>query len=419
MTLPIKPLPLAQNWDCHVSGSCCKEYQIPLTDEEVARIEAQGWTPDDLGGRPPFRSTGWFRRQRWLNHRDGDGACVFLSPEGRCRIHERFGFDQKPLPCRLFPFVLVPAGDHWRFGVRYACPSAAANKGRGAADHAGDLAGFARELAAAEGLAPAPGEALTRPPRLDDGTRLDWPDTLRLVDAVLKLLRGPGPMERRMRKVLHFVETMKAARLADLKGGKLTELLDLLISAAEQEVPPASSVPAPGWVGRVLFRQMAAIYMRKDRGPHRGPALRGVFSRLGAAWRFMRGTGSIPRMHGRIPACTFADAEEPRGPLPPEAEKVLERYYAVKAWSMQFVINRHRMPFWAGVEALAMTLPLILWVSRQWRDVPREQAVTNALTVVDDHFGINPVLGTLRQRMSLGILARRGEIARLIAWYSR
>ena len=53
------------------------------------------------------------------------------------------------------------------------------------------------------------------------------------------------------------------------------------------------------------------------------------------------------------------------------------------------------------------------------RDQSREQAVTHALTVIDDHIGFNRVLASFRQRLSFHILARSGELARLIAWYSR
>ena len=77
------------------------------------------------------------------------------------------------------------------------------------------------------------------------------------------------------------------------------------------------------------------------------------------------------------------------------------------------------MSFWEGFEHLALTLPLLLWVARAMRPLPAEEAVTRALSIVDDHFGFNRVLGTLRQRLSFKILARRGEISRLIAWYSR
>src|SRR5437588_561317 len=152
MALPIKHLPVLQNWDCHVTGTCCQEYRVTLSDQDVQRIEEQNWQPADLGGQEPFKRVGppWARRVE-LNHRE-DGSCVFLSPEGRCRIHEKFGFETKPLPCRLFPFVLVPAGDHWRVGLRFACPSAAANRGRALPEHNADLQVFAAGLAERENL---------------------------------------------------------------------------------------------------------------------------------------------------------------------------------------------------------------------------------------------------------------------------
>src|SRR5262249_21548305 len=162
-------------------GTCCQEYLVTVTDEERRRVEAQGWDRDrDLGGLEPFRRVGppWARRHV-LNHRP-DGSCVFLSERGRCRIHERFGYETKPLPCRPFPLGWVPAGDHGRVGLRYACPSAAGNKGRPLPGHDAALAEFAARLAEREGLAPQPDGSLTRPPRLDGLQRIEWPDLLRV-----------------------------------------------------------------------------------------------------------------------------------------------------------------------------------------------------------------------------------------------
>jgi lysine-N-methylase len=125
-------------------------------------------------------------------------------------------------------------------------------------------------------------------------------------------------------------------------------------------------------------------------------------------------------MHRLLPEATFEQAEEPRGPLGEAAEAVLERYYAIKVGSLQFCgPASFGLPFWEGLEALAVTLPLILWVMRLFRDVPREEAAVKALTIIDDHFGFNPLLGSRRMRLAFGTLARRSELARLIAWYSR
>src|ERR1700694_1332534 len=147
MSLPVRHLPVIQNWDCHGCTNCCRAYRVPVTVEERRRILAQGWDSDpDIGDLPLFVRFGpWWRPRYRLSER-GNGACVFLSSEGRCRIHERFGADAKPLTCRLFPFVLVPTEDHWRVGLRYACPSAASNEGRTLAAHGEALTRHAAEL---------------------------------------------------------------------------------------------------------------------------------------------------------------------------------------------------------------------------------------------------------------------------------
>jgi lysine-N-methylase len=418
----IKHLPVVQSWDCHVTGTCCKEYRVTLSDEERARIEGQGWDEKaDLGGLPPFVRHGPPWARRWeLNHR-ADGSCVFLSEQGRCRIHERFGYETKPLPCRLFPFVLVPVADHWRVGLRYACPSAAANKGRALPEHDDALAVFAAELARREKLAPQPDGALTPPPHVE-GARLAWPDVLRIVDALLAMLRNRrDAVERRLRKCLAFAAEMRRARLADLQGSQLKDLVELLQAGADAETPAnPMTVRRPGWIGRLLFRQAAALFTRKDHGPNRGLSARGRLALLGAAWRFTRGSGPVPRMHRKVGETTFEEAEAPRGPLPPAAEEVLERYYVLKVGSLQFCgAASFGLPFWEGLEVLALTFPVILWVARTQRDRPREQAITEALTIVDDHVGFNRVLASFRQRLSFRILSRSGELSRLIAWYSR
>src|SRR4051812_34665967 len=236
MALPVKTLPVVQNWDCHVTGTCCHEYQVTLSADEVARIEQQGWTAEELGGLPPFKQSGPFRDgATLLNHRES-GACVFLGPEGRCRIHEKHGYEAKPLPCRLFPFVLVPAGDHWRVGLRYACPSAAGNKGRALPEHQADLLEFASGLARREKLEKQADGTLTPPPRMDNGERLSWPAVLRFVEGLMKVFRNRrDPVELRMRKALHLAADLRKARLAEVEGPRLGDLIDLLTTSADAD----------------------------------------------------------------------------------------------------------------------------------------------------------------------------------------
>ena len=145
MSLPVRHLPLVQNWDCHVCGQCCKEYTVHVTPEEQAKIEQQGWAKlPEFAGIPLIVRDGWFSRRMRLNHR-ADGSCVFLGDDGLCRIHKQFGSAQKPLACQLYPYVLIPTGDHWRVGVRFACPSATANKGRPLHEPRADLTTYAQQ----------------------------------------------------------------------------------------------------------------------------------------------------------------------------------------------------------------------------------------------------------------------------------
>jgi lysine-N-methylase len=423
MASPIRHLPVLQNWDCHVCGTCCHEYRVTVTEEERQRIEAQGWDKDaDLGGREPFVVHGPRKSHRYrLNHREDD-ACVFLSDKGRCRIHERFGYEAKPLACRLYPFVLVPVADEWRVGLRFACPSVAHNKGRAISAHNGSLAEFALRLAEREGLTRRPDGSMTSPPPLERRPQVEWPEVLHLVDVLLGFLRNRrDPMERRLRKCLTLAQSVRSLRLDRLDGRQLRDVVDVMAAAADQDTTANPMlVPPPGWVGRLLFRQAAALYTRKDHGPKRGLPGRGRVALFLAACRFTRGRGLIPRMHQEIPPVTFADLEVPRGPLPAEAEEILERYYTLKVGALQFCgAASFGIPFWEGFETLTLTYPILLWLSRAYNDRPRQETIMQALTIVDDHVGFNPVLATRRQRLSFRILARRGELARLIAWYSR
>jgi lysine-N-methylase len=413
-------LPVLQNWDCHSCTNCCREYQVPVTQEERRRIESQGWHKElGLAARRLFAGKGppWARRYHLAHRREG--GCVFLSAEGRCRIHERFGADAKPLACRLFPFVLVPAGDHWRAGLRFACPSASASQGRPLAAHAPEVEELARLLERQEGGAVTAAPA----PPLQAGQRVEWRDVLRFLHAVLELLKDRRDrVERRWRKCLALAGVCRQARFDKLSGGRLAEFLDVVATGLDAEVPAdPADVPPPGWVGRVLFRQEAAVYSRKDHGRARGDATRSLPRRFGIGLRFALGRGAVPRTNNYLrPRATFAELEAPAGPLPAEAEEALERYYRVKVESLQFCgPTGFGLPFWDGLEGLALTLPLVLWLARGVAAASAFEAVERAVGVVDDHFGFNPALRLRRHRLAARLLAGRGELTRLIAWYSR
>src|SRR5689334_21654642 len=180
MPLPVRSLNVLQNWDCAGCSACCRQYHVPVTAEERARIDALEWDAlSDFDGLPFFVRASRFSSDYQLNHKP-DGSCVFLGPDNRCRIHAKHGAAAKPLACRIYPYSLIPAGDHWKLGLRFACPSAAADTGRPLADHLPE----AREFAAALEADATTAAITVPPPPLQKGQPATWGDFFRITTAV-------------------------------------------------------------------------------------------------------------------------------------------------------------------------------------------------------------------------------------------
>jgi len=421
MTIPIRNLPLVQNWDCHSCSDCCR-IEAPVSAEEKTRIEALDLTDDpEIAGRPWFVSQGWLSK-RWTLRRRPDGRCVFLTGANRCRLQERFGPEAKPLACRLFPFVLISAGDHLRVGVRFSCPSAAAGKGRALAEHASELTQLSHLLEKQWGT---PAENVP-PPYLQYRQQVPWPDLLRFTATLLEIVQDRGDrFERRLRKCLALARVCRQARFDDVSGGRLTEFLHIVRAGLDLEVPRTpEELQPPSRLGRILFRTLLAVYARKDVGQHRGPATRTALGRFLAGWRFVRGRGRVPLINGFLRETTFAEIETKRAGCvsnrSDELDATLERYYFVKLNSLQFCGRANfDLSFWTGLETLIATLPMILWLTRALSHLPPQIALEKAIFLVDDHFAGNPILCQRHNRFFLNTLVEGGQLERLIAWYAR
>ncbi len=416
MPHPIKNLPVAQNWDCHSCGDCCRRMEAVITDEEKRRIEAL-----DLADDPEVAPKPWFRPasgDKWsLAHRP-DGGCVFLTGKNYCRIQERFGAEVKPFVCRLFPFLLIPAGNQWRVGMRFSCPSAAANRGRPVAQSEKDLVQLSRLLEKHVGRS---ADSAPAPP-LRPGQQVAWPELLRAVQVLTEIVKDRGDrVERRLRRCLAVARIGAQAKLENLSGNKLSEFLKVVSAGLEPEIPGTAADVAPPdrILGRLLFRVLLAIYARKDRGVSGKPGVGGRIARVRDGWRFARGRGHVPRINESMPEISFEEVELRPG-IPPELDETLERYYTVKLSSMQFCgPSNFDLPFWAGVESLILTFPMILWLYRAFGDRPPAEALQCAIQLVDDHFGGDRMLGLPHIRHLQRTIAERGELEKLVAWYGR
>ncbi len=419
MPMPVRSLPTVQNWDCHQCGDCCRTYVVRVTAEEKDRILKQGWMADpEFKGKEPLRfdkASGEYS----LNQSD-DGACVFLGEKNLCRIHAKFGMAAKPFACRLYPFVLVPGGDHWKVSLRYACPSVADNKGRAVAAHASDLTALSGPIEADN-----PKAVNLEPIELQAGQTVPWHDLSRFTRAFAKLVTDTTfPIERRLRQVAKLAAECRTLRYEKVSGGLLDDLLGMLSVVAVEDVPAdPSAVPPPGWVGRTLFRQQVGAYLRADIGPHAGVGKRSAWARFAAGWRFGVGGGSVPRVNDWLPAgVSFRAADQSTGGLPKAADELFTRYFTVKLESGQFYgpSNFHR-GYWDGLDSLLLTFPTMLWAARVMSagGVERMEAITKGLRMVDENFGYSKFLAGGRPLWSTRTIAERGEIAKLIAWYAK
>ncbi|HSQ57073.1 MAG TPA: YkgJ family cysteine cluster protein, partial [Gemmata sp.] len=426
--LPVRSLNVLQNWDCKGCSACCRQYHVSVSADERNRIEEHDWLSEigSTGTLLFVRVGGWFSSAYRLNHR-ADGSCVFLGPDNRCLIHAKFGPEAKPLACRIYPYSLVPAGDHWKLGLRFACPSAVANAGRPLGEHLGE----AREYAAALEDEAGTAAIAAPPPPLQRGQPVTWTDFFRITTAFSKLMADDQePVERRWRKILFVVQTLRKATFDGggdpnkaVSAGRLSELLHILSGAAGDEIPTSpEDVPAPGWVGRTVFRSLVALYVRKDTGPDRGSAQSNPAKRFFSAIQFARGKGRVPRTHSAMPRTTFADAERPFSEIPLSAQSMLARWIRVKIESGQFCgPTNFRLMVWEGLESLAAAFAAAMWLARVLRGDgrPLDDAIGMAVRIVDDNFGFNPLLGSARQKFALRLLASRGELSKLVAWYGK
>src|SRR5262245_47812494 len=221
MPLPIKPLPMIERWDCHQCGVCCRGSIVPLTPEEVELLQAQGWHE-----RPDLRGTPVMVRERTQGHthrlaQRPDGSCVFLLPDGLCRIHKELGFDAKPLICRMFPLQVVPRDNAAYVTLRRACPSAAADKGRPVTEQLD----FARSLVRERKLAQESPQA----PPLTRSLNRGWTAARRLLLALERLLTDQRyPPVRRLAHALTLCRLLEQAKTRVFDDAKLGDLIGVL-----------------------------------------------------------------------------------------------------------------------------------------------------------------------------------------------
>ncbi len=415
MTLPIKPLPIVERWDCTGCGKCCRGNVVPLDEDDLAKLREQEWHkhPDYQGVKTVVRR-GLFGGRPHLGQRD-DGTCVFLMEDGLCRIHKDFGFERKPLICQMYPLQIVPVGKTAYLTMRRSCPTAAADQGRPMAEHIKEAKDFARQR-------PRIAEQIS-PPKITRRHRRSWKETMQVTAAIEKLMTDAKfPLIRRIVHGLRFCDLLEQCRLQNTDAQDLGELTAVLREAAIDESselfregqPPSRSA-------RPLFRLTVAGYLRLHPSYHVRESWSERWRLAWSAFKFARGKQEVPRIHESFPAANFKDLEEPFGHFEQSVQQPLNAYFEANAVSKQYAVAVRQG--WSIVEkfrALALAYPAALWMMRYFLqgNSPTPEDAIDMVTTIDRGQGHDALVGPIHRRR-IASLKQLGALEQLAIWYAR
>jgi lysine-N-methylase len=286
-----------QRFTCQCCARCCQRGDVVVSHAEVEKYgahEARRWFTEQAGGATsgaawdPFEplagQAGFYRIRKRL-----DGACGFLSPANRCRIHEELGAAAKPLTCRVFPFRFHPEHPSTLVTTSFTCPTVLANQGTRLADQSRELLAlrkqwFKRHPERPGGLELVKGRLLSA----------DSLGTLRLV--LRRLLDREGPSGRpdlrsNVARMAATLEDLSRRRVVRLPDGDFAEYLELTARYAASSNKPVAP-RAPARLSRLFLRGLvfAAVAAQLQREAGRVSGLR-----LGLRGRLL---GVLLHVHG-------------------------------------------------------------------------------------------------------------------------
>ena len=411
----VMPSVPSQRWSCHSCGHCCRTLVIHLFDKDREKIDGQEWS-GHIDVEPYVRAGGEFV----LNKRS-DGGCVFLDENNMCRIHARYGADAKPLACRIFPFSVRPVRRGWQASLRYDCPSAAASKGEGldkAVEWLGPLLGQLYHVSPQEGTVD-----------LRRGLRATREENATVVTRLMRWLdSGRLSLADRLIGAARITSTLTNATLENVRGKRLTELLDLLFAALAGECADRPAAPTErqrGMLRQLVFAHAEHLSLAELRaGGLSGLRRRG--RQLIYARRFLKGKGRVPTLPGAREQVRFDAIESIASPLEgaEDIENLLGRYVTARL-SSDSVFGRgyYGWPVLTGLAALWLSIAATGWLARHKAAMDGRDSIcfddaAHALGVVDRAATRSPALGTTAERIRLAYLSHHEGMARLVSFYA-
>lgn len=213
------------------------------------RRGAAAWFRDTDGSDgttlDPFEPTPGLPEVQRIRKR-ADGACGFLSPENRCRIHEELGAAKKPLTCRLYPYSFHSAADTVVLTASFGCPTIVANQGTTIAS--------GESLIAIESLRRewfAFAQPKAAPLQLVQGRAMDTRSGRVLRESLLAMAARDGDLRDHIRRIAVTLDDLTRSRVLALSDQDFAEYIALTVphAARKPDAPPAR---APGAIARLL-----------------------------------------------------------------------------------------------------------------------------------------------------------------------
>lgn len=411
---PIKTLPIVERWECASCARCCRGSIIRLDENDLRKLRDQAWNrhPDFQNVTTVIRA-GWLSKSHRLAQRP-DGSCIFLSPEGRCRIHEEHGADAKPLVCRMFPLQLVPRQQGAILTMRRACPTAAAERGPELKEY---LSAVRRDAESGKLL-----DREIEAPAVFGRLRHSWDDFLIVAKQIERILTDERfPLVRRIAHGLRFCAMLEQCKLRGIEGQKLMDLCEVLGESSTDVGDLFRKRIAPSAAAMTLFRQAGAEYLRLHPTLVISESWRERWRMARAAVAFVRGSGTVPRMHPGLPETTFAALERSLGHLDESVQRPLNRYFESHAISLQYaLVGRRGWTLTQSFRTLALAYPVGMWLLRLCCTdrTPTAADAIDIVTIMDRGQGYAP-LNSANHRSRVAMLSRLGALERLAMWYAR
>jgi Fe-S-cluster containining protein len=282
-----RPLLLAEDvvFTCQNCGDCCRgEWLIGVDDASHAALK-------DVVGAEKFTrlplplASG----ERVTLARSPSGACVFLSDDNRCGIHDDLGYAAKPQVCREFPYQFVETPDGIATGLSFACTAVLNHRGAPLAHQADAIADV---VAGSVRVAKLPDPIV-----LYSGVDIGWEQYRPIEGALLEILGDDAIAFPRALLAGSLLVTL-AVSLARLeqRGSKSGHTLaDGLDELARKHYRPlvdvAVRVPVPP---RGSLTHLAPLYTWLQLS-------RAKTSRFGLVWALYRNYLRFRRRAGRLP----------------------------------------------------------------------------------------------------------------------